>query len=500
MKQILLVDDNRSILRSISEIVDWEGKGFKIAGCCYNGREAIEFIKNNPVDILITDMKMPVMDGIGVLRYLQETESEIKPVVLSSYDEFKLVREAFVLGAEEYLLKSSIDGDELLRIVKSLAEQIDVRKKYNQTMQENKSFSIPGENWLNFFVQKEEYYKKLLVGKEAKGVCPILDSEGVVLYTGIRNYHESLIDSWNSDYETMRFAALFLIDEVLKGNGFDEFVDYYSSSPSEYVFLISDSGEQSDIINSITHALKQYLKLEITVGISGRGRFCERFPMQYKEAVRNFYRSESRRTRDMSEYIKNCLNSIETCDIDDIMDAILIDDMRDNAAIRRYNKYAVIITAFAMDFGIQMNGLEDKFFHEISVNEDVYEYEEWLRKVFVHIKHQMGLNKNNQIVHDMIRYIQKNYFENIQMKNAAKDINVSYSYASKLFVQTTGQTFTKYLNKYRIKKAVELMENTALRLSDIAVKTGYNNVEHFSRTFKNIMGYSPVEYRRKMRE
>lgn len=165
MKQILLVDDNRSILRSISEIVDWEGKGFKIAGCCYNGREAIEFIKNNPVDILITDMKMPVMDGIGVLRYLQETESEIKPVVLSSYDEFKLVREAFVLGAEEYLLKSSIDGDELLRIVKSLAEQIDVRKKYNQTMQENKSFSIPGENWLNFFVQKEEYYKKLLVWK-----------------------------------------------------------------------------------------------------------------------------------------------------------------------------------------------------------------------------------------------------------------------------------------------------------------------------------------------
>ncbi len=298
----------------------------------------------------------------------------------------------------------------------------------------------------------------------------------------------------------MRFATLFLIGEILKENGFSDFVDYYSSSPSEYVFLISDSGAQSDIVNSITDALKRYLKLEITVGISSCGRFCEQFPMQYKEAVRNFYCSENRRTEDMSEYIKNCLYSIETCDVDDIMNAILIEDMKDDAAIRRYNKYAVIITAYAMDFGIQMNGLEDKFFNEISVNEDVYEYEEWFREVFVHIKRQSGLNKNNQIVRDMIRYIQENYFENIQMKKAAKDINVSYSYASKLFVQTTGQTFTKYLNKYRIKKAVELMENTALRLNDIAVKTGYNNVEHFSRTFKIIMGCSPVEYRRKMRE
>ena len=471
MKQILLVDDNRSILKSVSEIADWEKEGFKIAGC-YNGREAIEFIKNNPVDILITDMKMPVMDGVEVLRYLHETESEIKSVVLSSYDEFKLVREAFVLGAEEYLLKTSIDGDELLRIVKSLAEQIDVREKYNQTIQENRSFSVPRESWLKAFDEKEDFYKKLLTGKGNKESPPILDSEGVVLYAGISNYHESLIDSWNSDYETMRFATLFLIGEILKENGFSDFVDYYSSSPSEYVFLISDSGAQSDIVNSITDALKRYLKLEITVGISSCGRFCEQFPMQYKEAVRNFYCSENRRTEDMSEYIKNCLYSIETCDVDDIMNAILIEDMKDDAAIRRYNKYAVIITAYAMDFGIQMNGLEDKFFNEISVNEDVYEYEEWFREVFVHIKRQSGLNKNNQIVRDMIRYIQENYFENIQMKKAAKDINVSYSYASKLFVQTTGQTFTKYLNKYRIKKAVELMENTALRLNDIAVKTG----------------------------
>ena len=163
MKQILLVDDNRSILKSVSEIADWEKEGFKIAGC-YNGREAIEFIKNNPVDILITDMKMPVMDGVEVLRYLHETESEIKSVVLSSYDEFKLVREAFVLGAEEYLLKTSIDGDELLRIVKSLAEQIDVREKYNQTIQENRSFSVPRESWLKAFDEKEDFYKKLLTG------------------------------------------------------------------------------------------------------------------------------------------------------------------------------------------------------------------------------------------------------------------------------------------------------------------------------------------------
>lgn len=499
MKQILLVDDNRSILQSVSEIVDWEKEGFHIAGCCYNGREAIEFIQNNNVDILIMDMKMPVMGGTEVLRYLHDTESKIKSVVLSSYDEFKLVREAFVLGAEEYLLKSSIYGAELLRIVRSLAEQIDVREKYNETIRENRSFSIPGENWLEFLDKKEEFYKNLLMGKDRKGENPIPDGEGIVLYAGIKNYHESLIDGWNSDYETMRFATLFLISEVLKEKEFDSLVDYYSASPSEYVFLISDGGNRNSIINSITEALKQYLKLEFTVGISSKGKFSKKFPEQYKEAVRDFYCSESRKNdKDMSEYIKNCLNSIETCDIDEIMDVVIINDMKDDVIIRKYNKYAVIITAYAMDFGIQMNGLDDKFFREISVNEDIYEYEEWLRDVFMQIKRQTKVQKNNQIVRDMIQYIHDNYSENIQMKNAAKDINVSYSYASKLFVQTTGQTFTKYLNKYRIKKSIELMENTALRLNDIAARTGYNNVEHFSRTFKIIMGCSPVEYRRKM--
>ena len=76
----------------------------------------------------------------------------------------------------------------------------------------------------------------------------------------------------------------------------------------------------------------------------------------------------------------------------------------DFCKIRKYNKYAVIITAFAADFGIQVNGLEDDFFRKISVNEDVYEYEKWFHDIFMQIKHQAELNKNNQIVRDQLKF------------------------------------------------------------------------------------------------
>ena len=126
MIRTLIVDDETLVRATLRTLVDWEALGYTIVQDCSDGGQALEYLKRNPVDVMFTDMKMPNVGGIELLRGLKESRAAPVSIALSGYDEFELVREAFRLGAYDYLLKSDLNAE----ILRALLEQL--RQKYFQ--------------------------------------------------------------------------------------------------------------------------------------------------------------------------------------------------------------------------------------------------------------------------------------------------------------------------------------------------------------------------------
>ena len=129
MKNILLVDDNKKILELLSTMIPWKETGFQLAGLAADGREALEIARATNIDILVTDMKMPVIDGLELIRHFRELYPHAKFLVLSSYNEFNMVREAFKLGSSEYMLKTELDTDSFKKLLIQVSEELDSETK-----------------------------------------------------------------------------------------------------------------------------------------------------------------------------------------------------------------------------------------------------------------------------------------------------------------------------------------------------------------------------------
>lgn len=122
MKQVLIVDDDTIVRITLRSLIDWEAFGYQVAGDAIHGKQALRYLEEGPVDLVITDMKMPVMDGLGLIEQIHRQGWEPKILVLSGYDDFKLVREAFRMGAEDYLLKSDLSAGVLKKALLKIGE------------------------------------------------------------------------------------------------------------------------------------------------------------------------------------------------------------------------------------------------------------------------------------------------------------------------------------------------------------------------------------------
>ena len=122
---VVIADDDLVIRATLKDIVNWESLGFEIVGEAKNGKLALEFLDSHDVNVLITDMKMPIMDGLELIKQLENQDITI--IALSSFDEFELVRDAFKLGVEDYLLKSHLDQGHLCELLTKIHKDLDAK-------------------------------------------------------------------------------------------------------------------------------------------------------------------------------------------------------------------------------------------------------------------------------------------------------------------------------------------------------------------------------------
>lgn len=526
---VLLVDDEEEVIQVIIKKIDWESMGFKIVGYAHNGVEALEMAEELQVDVVMTDIKMPYMDGLTLCKKLKELYQAIKVIVFSGFDEFEYAKEAIKIEAEEYILKpvNSIELKELferikINLDKELAEKQDIQKLKNYyadslpVLQENFltsliAGSIPKNKIekyaLNYQIDLSgDYYSvtvlHISMDKEAKmngSINPLLLSVSVK-----RLVEEQLDGHWNS--YTMSYLRDIVILTKLDG--------------------MEDNSRFTDDIDKICKMAKKVCLATVTAGV---GYICEdldRLPLSYEGAKNaisyrvlygsgkaiNIAEVEPQGKADVvweETYIQKFLRDLkfgESESIEKSIDELIVFLKQSNLSIQQYRIFVMELLTEMFRFGnnnqlnmVEIFGPNMEAYTEVLQMESTDELERWLMEKSAKMQEQLRREKNDSaksFVAKAIEYVEINYNnQDFTIDTICSYLGVSSAYFSTVFKKETGKTFINYLTDCRMEHAVELLTTTDDKTYVIADKIGYSDPNYFSYVFKKKFGVSPSKYK-----
>ncbi|MBZ9686526.1 response regulator [Clostridium estertheticum] len=528
MYRMLLVEDEPIVRLALKSLVNWENYGFDEILEANNGKKALEILAKNPdIDIVITDMNMPVMNGIQLMEENIKLDNDTRFLVLSAYDDYELVRSAFKLGINDYILKTEMDPDKILKMVLSVLEgkkkkKKDIKLSKEELLRRLLIEELKSENLKNGNLRLEnEYYVCLNI---------IIDNFSSVekryADSSIEELVRSVKNAANQNFEAMNNGEILVV------------------SPMEYgIFLSFESLDEdgiykkiSEVISKLRYVLLNFLNVQVTIGISNKSNKIEHirrlfeeaqkhsrlrfmfgkgkdiFPQQVKE-LDSIKKKNNLTKKTLLEMGKEegLLKSIDNLDKEKAVEAIKqifdIKELSKQGKVENIYIYYLEIVLMLFQYIMKMgeNSIEEiigediDFYSEIMKFETISEIEAWiielLNKAIDHLSKLKQMQ--NRFIKEAKEYIQNNYAKKITLEDISKEVGFSKAYFSKIFVEETGDNFIAYLTDVRITNAKKFLDKTDMKIYEICDKVGYNNIEHFSRTFKKVVGISPLQYKNK---
>ncbi len=529
---VLLVDDEEDAAQIIRKKMDWEAMGFRVAGYAHNGVEALELAEEEQPDVVLTDIKMPYMDGLTLSRRLKELYPDCRIVIFSGFDEFEYAKEAIELEVEQYLLKP-VDPQELKvafsKLKASLDRQLDERR--------------------NIDLLREQYMKSLPLLQESFFTSLI---EGRIPDSQVEHYLSNYRIDMNGSYY---LAAVLHISGVRRGSDFndmlrvisvrnlaDEWMEGRYSGRTLYylgevVLIIWHSGEEA--LASLTDSLDVFCRMAtraigypVTAGI---GQICtdpSGIRISYQGASSAVaYRALFGNSRALNirevEPQETQNPAFELDSITQIIRQIRLGDMAHveaeidktvsrlragGSSIQRYQMFIMTLCTHLAELCSanridpdDVLGTRQDLIRQIFQSDSPAEMDLWLKHTCRKMRDMYRKcmeDTATSIVGNALRYVEDHYNDsNIGIDTICRELGVSAAYFSTVFKKETGKTFISYLTDYRMERAVELLLTTTDRTYMIAEKTGYAEPNYFSYVFKKRFGMSPTAYRaEKMKE
>ncbi|MCR5082841.1 MAG: response regulator [Parasporobacterium sp.] len=527
MKKLIIADDEKVLIKGIQKMIPLEELQLELAVTASDGRELYEKIKEHKPDIVITDVKMPKMTGIEVMKTLKE-EGEIVPefVFISGYQEFEYIKEAIQEGAVDYLIKpvNTKDFSNALKKAINKIEKSTVFEIFNK--QKDVDSECISES---IDLESEEFDEQLLA------VCDSLDMSGdkivfVGLTVGITpESKKQLKEQSLSIYQLKKFAIISKLYEKLKA----EKQAFILKNEEEYcnILCVFDGKNRNNYFESIIQPIRSELEEEYEIDLRfGFGKTVTR-PDEIKtscieakyaydlyffeEKTVIFYHDVKEKEtvpfEDYNEGLEKVIKSVVSKDGGFLknVDMLLMLSRKvhyGNAyaikarvmfftgdIIKSLISYKLIKTDFyTLQDELQKELEEKSTFREVH-NCVMKFYEKLAAEIY---QHEKGRDKGS--IERAKKYIKENYKYGITLKELAKIASISESYFSSLFKNETGKTYNSYVNDLRLEEAVRLMMTTEMKVYEIGFEVGYNNTRRFFARFKEKFGVSPSEYRRKV--
>lgn len=497
MIRTLIVDDDSLIHVTMRSLIDWESCGYTVVKDCAGGVQALNYLMEHPVDLLITDIKMPVMDGLELMRQLRQSGSVPVTVVLSGYDEFELVREAFRLGAYDYLLKGDISQAGLIRLLDGLREKLfHGAAAVSQT-------STP-----------------------QKGAAELEEGDYILALFAVEDFTQTAQRFGDNLRERMEKPMLELVRQIRR---LQDRVTVRARTPScyELYYRIQNRNGAQDTARSVVRQIQglwhDFMNMDTAVGISaivsrqeleeaaacceilcklsvlqGPGSICTQ--EQYSELVRAYTgrapdcdRLIAALCGEDSEFLEQELgrwfSGLKRLDNKGHIKRCLVLLARLGERLESYGLSFSRVFPERPDFYALLRELPSKGEREI-----------WLRNTLRRVQAACDSQRQERqkgAIQRAKEFMQDNFTNpELMLKTVADYVGFSEKYFSSRFTKECGCTFINYLNDLRLKQAQELLRHTDMKIYEISDAVGYSSVEHFNHLFKKKLCVSPKDYRK----
>ena len=536
MIKIFLVEDEIAIRKGIKNSIDWEKEGYEFVGEAGDGELAYPMILKTKPDILITDIKMPFMDGLQLSKLVRKELPATKILILSGYDEFEYAKEAIKLQVAEYLLKP-ISSAKLLDVLAQVKEVIrqeqeekELIKKYKEDMKENRE--LEKERFLNQIITQNLSLAQILETGESLGMDLSAPLYNILLLKITENGGkqetyaeiESALDTLSGVFSFRRGVDewLFLLtaDDAEKMERRIEScrktvrqITEKTDPPVEYFGALGNPVERlREIKNSLKEAEKkfafQYFKkwnqiLEIPVRDVGSSENPQTEKKENEELLISSVQVDKLNHKIIENFIHTGLRREVSNFVDDYFMSLGEKSVQ-SLMFRQYvaMDFYLAAVAFLERLGFSSKELVERCgdLKEMEqVIQTIEQTKEYIKKVLdatLECRESVSRKRYSDLLKEAVSYIEHHYEEeDISLNQVAASVNISPSHFSTIFSKEMGETFIEYLTNVRMERAKQLLRSSTMKTAEIAYAVGYKDAHYFSYLFKKVQKCTPREFR-----
>jgi Response regulator containing CheY-like receiver domain and AraC-type DNA-binding domain len=534
MLQLLLVDDERSVVETLAETIPWEECGISVVHEALSGPMALQIMEDHPIDIVITDIRMPGMSGIELITAVNSKWPHVRTILLTGYADFDYAKQAIAQNTFDYLLKPVSDEDlmdSVQRVVQQIKDKWEEVASYQKTLYTlNENLPLLRANTLN----------ELLRGSRSAALEDKLKLLDLPFETGdniclmLIRMEERFAEMPVQDSALMEYAICNITSEIMQ----KDYYIWHARDAHDYIVLVvkpKDSAKAGADAKGLLERyaaqiqtnVQSYLKGAVSILVGGWGQLPGQMKEIYEHAVTSMRRKMGHgkglfvTTQDTAE--SGAVNTIwslyEPPTLISLLDAGRFDDVEakirhifrdmleaDGQDVSEQLIEAYHVLAGAFSYIIHKNGkmlsavLSSealKFFYAPTYT-TAAQLLDWSIRILQSIREdaEQELKDNHSSIVRMVRsFIDLNLAKDVSLPAIADHVHLHPVYLSKIYKAETGEPLTEYVYRLRMEKAAFLLRTTSGKVFEIAEIVGYNNTAYFIRVFKKFFEVTPQEYR-----
>ncbi|QUH30828.1 response regulator [Vallitalea guaymasensis] len=535
MYKIIIVEDEIPVRNAICNIIEWEELGYELVYVSGDGQDALTYIENKQIDVILTDICMPFMDGLELSNEAKKILPTVKIVIITGYNEFEYAHKAVEIGVDHYLLKP-ITADEFTKMLIEIKNELD-----NEFSKKRNLLALKKQVETNKDILRDKFLMNLLYNKINSNIIrekvnnlgiKLEGTKYIVAVLQPENIKEIADSNWDCDYQLLEFAILNICNEVLTNYG--QNICILGNDDQLIIFFVNDNQDEiefrdtiDEIMNKIIVCVEKFYNIGMYIGVGDNYAELQDLHFSYKDALnaleyrvlngsnKIIYKMDVEKTSSFSyhkidEYLRELEYAIKIGGnkTDKIIDYIFSIIIFSNVHISQFRTILLKITTTILkayedicsgspnDVIIDFNQ-----FNEVFGKEKIDEVKTYYKKLCKNLSNEINKERIDIKASQMqkaYQFIYNNYQnKSLDINMICNHLNISSSYFSRIFKTETNETFMQYLTKVRMEKAKDLLMNSDYKVYEISEKVGYEDPHYFSYNFKKKTGVKPTQYRKK---
>ncbi|QHT62488.1 helix-turn-helix domain-containing protein [Paenibacillus lycopersici] len=524
MYRVLLADDESLDLEGLERLIPWEKLGMEVAAAVSSGYDALAVLRAAPIDILVSDIKMPIMSGLELAKRALESNPSLKIVFVSGYEDFHYAKQAIQLNVQGYVLKP-VDDYELIRVLTEVKQSLDQSQEQTKLEQAYKQ---------SVTLARNELLLRWLEGppmEDGGNALPIemLDETGLRSDNG--PFHVALLEAddlhlrWGALSEEARAANLQRLFSYIAQSALEKGANAVCRTAPDRIAVLSRQADFDGMLEQVLQRIRESNKATVTAAVGPSVQTLGEVGASYRQAkailASKIFMGKDRilshvdnpehhmrEAADMDRILEEmfaAVSAYELVRIDDALQELVAYARSLGNRLTVYNFTFHIVSKLdihlkSLNENLQrMLGIEFEHLDILFHFETIYDIQSWLRKRLFEISellHRKKLKKNRKLIDELEAYVSERLDSAMSLRELAGHFMFSPNYLGHLFKEETGENLSDYIIRRRFERACELLRDPKLKVFEVAHRIGYTNLTYFSRQFRELFGMTPNEFRR----